>query len=90
MMHTTTRPFSLVTHSPDGESRGKIFRDGDFFPMDPRPHQCSDIDAPATASRPWGLRFTQVPQISAGKHEGTSKSTTGGGDNKDPEDSGTD
>lgn len=87
-----TREVDLLTHSPDGESRGILFRVGDIFPMDPRPHQRRAIDEPASELRPWGLRYLRTPQIRAGKHESdTSKHTTGGGgDNKDPEDSGTD
>lgn len=82
----------FVTHSPDGESRGLMFRVGDIFPLDPRPHQRLRIDDPASAARPWGLRFLRVPQPRAGKHESvTGKHTTGGGgDNSSPEDEGTD
>lgn len=91
-MTAITPQFDLLTHSPDGESRGILFRVGDLFPMDPRPHQRTGIDQPATDARPWGLRYLRVPQIRAGKHESdTGKHTTGGsGDSKDPEDQGTD
>jgi hypothetical protein len=81
----------VVTHSPDGESRGLMFRVGDIFPLDPRPHQRSRIEDPASEARPWGLRYLRAPQPRAGKHEsGTGKHTTGGGDNQGPEDEGTD
>ncbi|WP_067805290.1 hypothetical protein [Actinomadura formosensis] len=80
----------LVTHSPDGESRGLAFRVGDIFPMDPGLDQASQMDATATEARPWGLRFLVVPR--AGRHEkDTKKYTTGGsGDSQGPEDEGTD
>lgn len=83
---------NLLTHSPDGESRGVMFRVGDIFPMDPRPHQRLAIDEPPSEVRPWGLRYLTRPQIRAGKHESdTGKYTTGGGgDNQGPEDQGTD
>jgi len=92
MPTTSTTEVDLLTQSPDGESRGILFRVGDLFPMDPRPHQRAAIDEHATEARPWGLRYLRLPQIRAGKHESdTSTHTTGGGgDNKDPEDSGTD
>lgn len=87
-------PLDLVTHSPDGESRGVMFRVGDIFPMDPRPHQRLKIDDPASMARPWGLRYAQVvqPWAGAGKHESDTKkhTTGGGGDNSSPEDEGTD
>ncbi|TDD72119.1 hypothetical protein E1293_33125 [Actinomadura darangshiensis] len=78
----------LVTHSPDGESRGLAFRVGDIFPMDPGLDLASQTDAPATKARPWVLRFLVAPR--AGKHDkGTSDYTTGGqGDNQHPEDKG--
>lgn len=79
----------LIVHSPDGESRGLMFRVGDIFPMDPRPHQRAMIDEAATEARPWGLRFLRVPMPRAGKREkGTSDFTTNGReDNQGPEDS---
>lgn len=79
-----------VTHSPDGESRGLAFRVGDIFPMDPGLDLASQIEAPATEARPWGLRFLVLPR--AGKHDkGTSDYTTGGnGDGQHPEDKGKD
>ncbi|WP_242884023.1 hypothetical protein [Actinomadura litoris] len=83
-------PFDLMTHSPDGESRGLMFRTGDLFPMDPRPHQIANLNEPATEARPWGLRHLVLPR--AGKHNSdTSKFTTGpNGDGQKPEDSDTD
>ncbi|TDC44677.1 hypothetical protein E1281_33055 [Actinomadura sp. KC345] len=83
-------PLDSVTHSPDGESRGLVFRVGDIFPLDPGLDQASQIDAAATEARPWGLRFLVVPR--AGKHDkGTSEYTTGGqGDSQHPEDKGKD
>lgn len=81
----------LVTHSPDGESRGLMFRVGDIFPMDPGLDLASQKHAPATEARPWGLRFLTTPR-GAGKHDkGTSKFTTGvEGDSAKPEDEGLD
>ncbi|MBB6171672.1 hypothetical protein HNR23_001732 [Nocardiopsis mwathae] len=83
-----TEDLDLITHSPDGESRGIDFRAGDIFPMDPRPHQRLKIDEPASAARPWGLRFLHTPKPRAGKRGAdTSEFTTGGGqDNQNPED----
>lgn len=80
--------FDLITHSPDGESRGLDFRVGDLFPMDPRPHQRLKIDEPASAARPWGLQFLYAPTQPVGKRRSdTSDFTTGGGqDNQNPED----
>lgn len=80
--------FDLTTHSPDGESHGLMFRAGDIFPMDPRPHQRLRIDEPASQARPWGLRFLRVPvKPTAKRKSGTSEFTTGGGqDNQTPED----
>jgi hypothetical protein len=66
----------LITHSPDGESRGKIFRAGDFFPMSPIHHILSAAPTPAGDARPWGLRFLTIPTISAGKHEGGSEESS--------------
>jgi hypothetical protein len=85
--------FDLLTHSPDGESRAKLYRIGDIYPMDPSVHQRSRIDEPATTARPWGMRFLRVPPINAGKHEdNTSETTTGSGnsDGQNPEDKGKD
>lgn len=85
--------FDLLTHSPDGESRAKLYRVGDIFPMDPSAHQRSRIDESATTSRPWGMRFLRVPPPSAGKHEGNTSDTTTGTGNSDgqtPEDKGKD
>jgi hypothetical protein len=86
---TQVAGFDLLTHSPDGESRAKLYRVGDIFPMDPSAHQRSQIDEPATAARPWGMRYLRVPPLNAGKHEGsTSSGTTGSGtgDGNGPED----
>lgn len=70
----------LITHSPDGEPRGLMFRVGDIYPMDPAPHHRSQIGQAATQARPWGMRYLRVPQPRAGKHEdGTSDFTTGTG-----------
>ncbi|MEV0622432.1 hypothetical protein AB0I81_54585 [Nonomuraea sp. NPDC050404] len=69
-------PFDLITHSPDGESRGKIFRAGDFFPMSPSRHILSAPATPATDVRPWGLRFLVIAPVTAGKHEGGSQETS--------------
>ncbi|TDC63769.1 hypothetical protein ACN3XK_56825 [Actinomadura welshii] len=91
-MQSIERPELLdpVTHSPDGESRGLAFRVGDIFPMDPGVDLASQMGAPATEARPWGLRFLVLPR--AGKHDkGTSDYTTGGhGDGQHPEDKGKD
>ncbi|MGH3157782.1 MAG: hypothetical protein ACRDNF_14560 [Streptosporangiaceae bacterium] len=85
--------FDLLTHSPDGESRAKLYRVGDLFPMDPSAHQRSQIGESATAARPWGMRYLRVPPLNAGSHEGsTSSYTTGSGDSdgNGPEDEGKD
>ncbi|SDH76875.1 hypothetical protein SAMN05421505_12243 [Sinosporangium album] len=74
--HTAQHPLDLITHSPDGESRGMLFRRGDFFPMSPSEHILSAPDTSAGTARPWGLRFLTVPPISAGKHEGGSNETS--------------
>lgn len=89
---TPTAHIDLLICSPDGESRGILFRVGDLFPMDPRPHQRLAINEPASDARPWGLRYLRPQQIRAGRHESDTKeyTTGGGGDNKDPEDSDTD
>ncbi|RBQ21416.1 hypothetical protein DP939_01495 [Spongiactinospora rosea] len=65
----------LITHSPDGESRGAIFRVGDIFPMAPIEHILSAPATPPSSARPWGLRFLVAP-INAGKHEGGSNETS--------------
>jgi hypothetical protein len=46
----------LIVHSPDGESRGLLFRVGDVFPMLPTRHTLSATGTPASMARPWGLR----------------------------------
>ncbi|WP_436757828.1 hypothetical protein [Streptosporangium sp. V21-05] len=46
MSQTMTEP-DLITHSPDGESRGLILRAGDVFPTLPTRHVLS---APATSA----------------------------------------
>src|SRR5690606_23805540 len=66
MSETTEHDLDLITHSPDGESRGADFRAGDIIPMDPRPHQRLSITEPATEARPWGLRFLRAPRPTAG------------------------
>lgn len=86
---TQVAGFDLLTHSPDGESRAKLYRVGDIYPMDPSAHQRSHIDEPATAVRPWGMRYLRVPPLNAGKHEGSTAETTTGSGNSDgagPED----
>jgi hypothetical protein len=73
-----------VTCSPDGESRGLLFRVGDLFPLNPIGNVLSRTDASASAARPWGLRFLSVPQPRAGKHEGGTNETTGDLDGTSP------
>jgi hypothetical protein len=88
-LHGGLADFDLLTHSPDGEPRALLFRVGDIYPMDPAVHHRSMIDDPATAARPFGMRFLRVPPPRAGKHEGgTSAFTTGTGnsDGSSPED----
>lgn len=70
-MHTTVHEteLDLIVCSPDGESRAELFRVGDIFPMDPIGHILMAPGTPATEARPWGLRFRQIPQPRAGKHE---------------------
>ena len=80
----------LVTCSPDGESRGLTFRVGDVFPLLPFRRLCSASASPASAARPWGLRFLTVPAIRAGKHEGGTKPTSNGPDGNAPEEIGSD
>lgn len=70
----------LLLCSPDGESRGLLARVGDVFPLDPSGDLCPGGEVTASSARPWGLRFLQVPQPRAGKHEGTGQKTTGSGD----------
>jgi hypothetical protein len=85
--------FDLLTHSPDGESRAKLYRVGDIYPMDPSPHQRWRNGEPATVARPWGMRYLRVPPLNAGKHEDSTKETTTGTGDKDgakPEDRGKD
>jgi hypothetical protein len=67
----------LLVCSPDGESRGLLARVGDLLPLDPSGHLLSGSFAPATAWRPWGLRYLRVPQPRAGKHEGPTSDTSG-------------
>lgn len=77
MQATPTAPeFDLITHSPDGETRGTIWRIGDFFPMSPTKHVLSGTHHSPSSARPWGLRFLTVAPISAGKHEGGSNETS--------------
>lgn len=82
---------NLLTHSPDGESRGLLARAGDLFPLDPREHlRAGGIHEPASLVRPWGMRLLRIPQIEAGKHEGTSQFTSESGDGARPEEMGKD
>jgi hypothetical protein len=69
----------LITHSPDGESRGTLFRAGDFFPMSPTKHILSATDSTAGAARPWGLRHLVAPTPITGANHG------GGGSNETSE-----
>ena len=72
----------LLTHSPDGESRGLIFRFGDLFPLDPTAHLMTGTFDAATVARPWGLRLLSGPRsclpTGKGKHEGPTNDTSGG------------
>jgi hypothetical protein len=86
----TADGLDLVTSSPDGESRGLMFRVGDVFPMLPYHRLCSASPSPASAARPWGLRFLVIPVITAGKHEGPTKPTSNNPDGNGPEEIGTD
>ena len=79
----------LLTHSPDGESRGRLMRVGDLFPLDPTGHLRSGSYERASAVRPWGLRFLRVPLPRAGKHEGPTARTSGG-DGTGPEETSSD
>lgn len=76
--HIDADPVDLVLYSPDGESRGILFRTGDLFPLNPIRHILSSTDEQPTPARPWGLRFLTVPRPSAGAHEGGSKETSEG------------
>ncbi|GAA1655842.1 hypothetical protein GCM10009733_061660 [Nonomuraea maheshkhaliensis] len=75
-MRTSTKQddqsaLDLITHSPDGESRGTPFRAGDFFPMSPTEHILSAAGTPAGEARPWGLRHLVAPApVAAGNHGG--------------------
>jgi hypothetical protein len=85
----------VLTHSPDGEPRGLLFRVGDIYPMDPAPHHRSGIGESASAARPWGMRHLRLPSMQGGgKHESdTAEFTTGPdsrGDGQNPEDWDTD
>lgn len=83
-----TADVDLLLCSPDGESRGLLARAGDIFPLDPSRDLCGGGDVSPSSARPWGLRFLQVPQPRAGRHEGTGQATTGSsnGDGSRPED----
>jgi hypothetical protein len=76
------RRLDIITHSPDGESRGLIFREGDIFPLDPTQHLLTGTYDEGTACRPWGLRFLSEPKpylpTGKGKHEGPTSKTSGG------------
>ncbi|TMR92045.1 hypothetical protein [Nonomuraea basaltis] len=91
-MSTQTREeLDLITHSPDGETRGLIFRIGDLFPMLPTRHILSAPATPASGARPWGLRFLAPLPIHAGKHEGATKKTSSSSpDGTAPEEVGSD
>lgn len=82
MSMLTSEPLELVTHSPDGESRGVVFRAGDLFPLDPNGHLMIGRFDAATVARPWGLQFLSAPRpclpTGKGKHEGGSNDTSGG------------
>ncbi len=80
----------LIVCSPDGESRGELFRIGDLFPMDPLGHLLMAPGTPATEGRPWGLRFRQVPQPRAGKHEGGTSEVSTNNDGSTAEEVSTD
>lgn len=75
---STEGDVDLLLCSPDGESRGLLARAGDLLPLDPAGHLLAGSFAPATAWRPWGLRYLRVPRPRAGKHEGPTSDTTGG------------
>jgi hypothetical protein len=91
---TTTRDHSdLLTHSPDGESRGLLARAGDVFPLDPSDDLASGVDEPRSARRPWGLRYLATPPAPrAGKHDADTAEYSSGPntDNKGPEEKGKD
>lgn len=74
----TEDEFDLVTHSPDGESRGLLMRVGDVFPLNPLRHILSSTFDEPSAVRPWGLRFLEIPRPSMGAHEGKSSQTSEG------------
>ena len=84
MQKTTTQPSIDPTASPDGESRGRIARVGDLFPLDPTGHFFTATDQRPTDVRPWGLRFATIPPVRAGKHEGGTKETSGTTDGDKP------
>ncbi|KND39232.1 hypothetical protein [Streptomyces acidiscabies] len=75
---TDTPELDLVTHSPDGESRGMLMRVGDVFPLNPIRHILSSTHDQPSEYRPWGLRFLEIPRPSAGAHEGKSSQTSEG------------
>lgn len=77
-------PDDSLTCSPDGETRGKIARVGDLFPLDPNGHYFSASPQAPTAIRPWGLRFARPAPMRAGKHEGGTKETSGTTDGDAP------
>ncbi|MGI5232846.1 hypothetical protein [Actinoallomurus sp. CA-142502] len=89
MLMTPTRP-DLVTHSPDGESRGLPFRVGDLFPLSPTGHLLEARGEAATDVRPWGLRYLRPLTPRAGKHEGATSETSSQGDGQNPEEMGSD
>lgn len=89
-MSVTTPELDLLTHSPDGESRGLIFRAGDLFPLNPSEHKLEARNEPASLVRPWGLRYLRELNPRAGKHEGATQATSSQGDGQGPEEMGTD
>ncbi|MDF5753634.1 hypothetical protein [Spongiactinospora sp. TRM90649] len=74
----------LLECSPDGESRGRIARIGDLFPLDPTGHRLEASDEPPSAVRPWGLRHVRRLVPRAGGHSGGTKETTGDLDGNRP------
>lgn len=90
MSTPTDESSELLTHSPDGESRGLAFRVGDLFPLNPTRHLLEARGEPASSVRPWGLRYLRRLTPRAGKHEGASQATSSSGDGSGPEEMGTD
>ena len=81
----------LILDSPDGESRGLLFRTGDVFPLLPHMQMLTVSPAPASCARPWGLRHLVVPLPRAGAHEGGgTRETSSNPDGSSPEEVGSD